>query len=96
MNHHQVPLPGIIENKILCIRDTNVMLDYDLAALNEVETKRINEQIKRNRKRFPPDFMFQLSEDELEILKSQFATSRWGGRRKPPYGFTERWATGNR
>jgi hypothetical protein len=65
------------------------MLDSDLAELYEVETRRINEQVKRNLNRFPEDFMFQLTEIEFENLKSQFATSSWGGRRKLPYAFTE-------
>jgi hypothetical protein len=65
------------------------MLDRDLALLYEVETKRINEQIKRNSARFPENFMFQLNEIEYENLKSQNATSSWGGSRKLPYAFTE-------
>ena len=65
------------------------MLDTDLALLYDVETKRINEQVKRNSNRFPEDFMFQLSEEEWNILKSQNATSSWGGRRTLPYVFTE-------
>ena len=65
------------------------MIDEDLAELYEVETKRLNEQVKRNKDRFPEDFMFQLSKNEFEILKSQNATSSWGGRRLPPYVFTE-------
>ena len=65
------------------------MLDSDLADLYGVETRRLNEQIKRNIERFPEDFMFQLTEPEFENLKSQFATSSWGGRRKLPYAFTE-------
>ena len=79
----------IISNKIYLIRDQNVMLDKDLAELFEVETKRVNEQVKRNFSKFPEHFMFQLNEDEFEILKSQFATSSWGGTRKLPYAFTE-------
>lgn len=55
------------------------MIDEDLAELYEVETKRLNEQVKRNKDRFPEDFMFQLSKNEFEILKSQNATSSWGG-----------------
>ncbi|PHR27180.1 MAG: DNA-binding protein [Fluviicola sp.] len=78
-----------ISNKIFQLREVNVMLDFDLAELYQVETKRINEQVKRNTNRFPNDFMFQLTEDEHENLKSQNATSSWGGRRKPPYAFTE-------
>jgi len=65
------------------------MLDEDLAQMYSVETKRLNEQVKRNGGRFPQDFMFQLTQQEYEILKSQNATSSWGGRRKPPYAFTE-------
>jgi len=65
------------------------MLDRDLAELYSVETKRLNEQVKRNLSRFPEDFMFQLSEIEFQNLKSQFATSSWGGIRKLPYVFTE-------
>ena len=65
------------------------MLHFDLAELYQVETRRLNEAVKRNIKRFPKDFMFQLNVDEWIILKSQFATSRWGGTRKLPYAFTE-------
>ena len=79
----------MIVTKIYFIRGQKVMLDEDLAELYQVETKRLNEQVKRNIGRFPEDFMFQLSENELEILKSQIATSSWGGRRKLPYAFTE-------
>lgn len=79
----------VISNKIYFIRNQKVMLDRDLAALYEVETKRINEQIKRNSARFPENFMFQLNEVEYENLKSHFATSSWGGSRKLPFAFTE-------
>ncbi|MBK7123628.1 MAG: ORF6N domain-containing protein [Chitinophagaceae bacterium] len=65
------------------------MLDSDLSALYQVETRRLNEQVTRNKERFPEDFMFQLTGDEYEKLISQFATSSWGGRRKLPYAFTE-------
>jgi len=66
------------------------MLDSDLAEIYGTTTKRLNEQVKRNKDRFPPAFMFQLSYQEFADLKSQFATSRsWGGRRKPPNVFTE-------
>ena len=78
-----------ILNKILLIRGEKVMLDSDLAQLYGVETRRLNEQVKRNLDRFPDDFMFQLTEDEYSNLMSQFATSSWGGRRKMPYAFTE-------
>ena len=65
------------------------MLDADLAELYGVETRRLNEQVSRNSERFPEDFMFQLTDEEFANLKSQFATSSWGGRRKLPYVFTE-------
>ena len=88
--HQQLVLSqGEISTKIFRIREQNVMLDSDLATLYDVETKRINEQVKRNTSRFPSDFMFQLTENEFEILKSQNATSSWGGRRKLPFAFTE-------
>lgn len=64
-----------IRNKIYEIRGQKVMLDRDLAALYGVETRRLNEQVKRNVERFPEDFMFQLTKGEWEILKSQIATS---------------------
>lgn len=79
----------IIMNKIFSIRGQKVMIDSDLSELYGVETRRLNEQVKRNILRFPEDFMFQLTEDEFSNLKSQIATSRWGGRRKLPYVFTE-------
>lgn len=78
-----------IINKIYTIRGQKVMLDRDLAELYLVDTKRLNEQVKRNLKRFPDDFMFQLTSAEFEILKSQIATSSWGGVRKLPFVFTE-------
>jgi len=78
-----------IETRILTIRGEKVMLDADLAELYGVETKRLNEQVRRNIERFPEDFMFQLTNKELANLRSQFATSSWGGRRSPPYAFTE-------
>jgi phage regulator Rha-like protein len=65
------------------------MIDSDLAVLYGVETKRLNEQVRRNIKRFPGDFAFLLTRQEVMILKSQIATSRWGGKRKLPYAFTE-------
>ena len=65
------------------------MLDRDLAVLYEVPTKVLNQAVKRNISRLPADFMFQLTSDEFEILKSQFVTSSWGGVRKRPFAFTE-------
>ena len=83
-------LPGEkIERLIYLIRSQKVMLDIDLANLYEVETRRLNEQVKRNKNRFPDDFMFQLTRYEFNNLKSQIATSSWGGRRTLPYAFTE-------
>ncbi|MBK6276230.1 MAG: ORF6N domain-containing protein [Saprospirales bacterium] len=95
----------IVINKILFIRGKKVMLDKDLAEMYGVLTKRLNEQVKRNIKRFPSDFMFQLTKEEAENLisqnaissskiktknlKSQIATSSYGGTRKLPYAFTE-------
>jgi len=76
---------------IYLIRKQKVLLDSDLAALYGVTTKRLNEQVRRNRDRFPSDFMFRLTEAEVERLRSQFATSKHerGGRRYAPYAFTE-------
>jgi hypothetical protein len=83
-----IPLERV-ERVILLIRGQKVILDADLAALYGVTTKRFNEQVKRNRERFPEDFMFQLTKKEAEILRSQFAASSWGGRRYLPFAFTE-------
>ncbi len=79
----------IIQNKIFEIRGHRVMLDFDLAELYRVETKRLKEAVKRNIRRFATDFMFELSKDEFESLRSQFATSKRGGTRYMPYAFTE-------
>ncbi len=82
-----------IERCILFIRDQKVMLDKDLAELYGVETKRLIEAVKRNIRRFPDDFMFQLNKEENDLLRSQIATSNIstgrGGRRYAPYAFTE-------
>ena len=80
-----------ISEKILIIRNQKVMIDKDLAMLYGVETKRLNEQVKRNIARFPSDFMFQLDKEEFEVWKSQFATSKSARKsiRKRPYVFTE-------
>jgi hypothetical protein len=79
----------VVMSKIYLVRGYKVMLDNDLAELYGVDTKRLNEQVKRNIERFPEDFMVQLNQEEFENLKSQIATSSWGGRRKLPYVFTE-------
>jgi hypothetical protein len=78
-----------IAQSIIVLRGQRVLLDSDLAALYKVETRRLNEQVRRNKDRFPADFIFEVTDDEFEILMSQFATSRWGGRRKRPFAFTE-------
>jgi hypothetical protein len=78
-----------IQNMIYEIRGLKVMLDSNLAALYQVETKYLKRIVKRNIQRFPTDFMFQLSKDEWENLRCQFDTSRWGGSRYLPYAFTE-------
>lgn len=80
-----------IEGSILLIRGHKVLIDVHLAALYGVTTKRLNEQVRRNRARFPEDFMFQLTTEEVASLRSQFATSNKGrgGRRYAPYAFTE-------
>lgn len=81
----------IIERMIYVIRDQKVMLDSDLAELYEVDTKVLNQAVKRNITRFPKDFMFQLTITECDSLRSQFVTSKAGrgGRRYMPYVFTE-------
>ena len=83
-----------VSRGILAIRGQKVLLDADLARLYGVSTGRLIEQVKRNRNRFPQDFLFQLTDQELTNLKSQFAISSlpvrsWGGRRNAPYAFTE-------
>ena len=80
-----------ILKSIIVIRGIKVILDSDLAQLYDVETRRLNEQVRRNIDKFPKDFMFQLTKEEFLNLKSQIATSSsgWGGRRKPPLVFTE-------
>lgn len=75
--------------KIHLIRGQKVMLDQDLAALYGIETKAFNQAVKRNIERFPEDFMFELTPEEFEYLRSQVVTSSWGGRRYLPKAFTE-------
>ena len=91
MNGQMVVVPAErIERAIFSIRGEKMMLDSDLAELYGVETKRLNEQVRRNPNRFPPDFMFQLTAEEWESLRSQFATLKRGEHRKYlPYAFTE-------
>ncbi len=78
-----------IGQSIRVIRDLKVMLDSDLAELYGVETRVLVQAVKRNVERFPADFMFRLTAKEFDDLKSQIVTSSWGGRRTPPYAFTE-------
>jgi hypothetical protein len=91
MSKSQAALTPPVESKILALRGHKVILDTDLAELYGVPVKRLNEQVKRNRERFPADFMFQVNAEELESLRSQNATSKpsRGGRRYAPYAFTE-------
>jgi hypothetical protein len=89
-----VPAPLVaplqLDRKIFLVRGERVLLDADLAELYGVETKALVQAVKRNPLRFPADFMFQLTGEELGILRSQFVTSgSWGGRRYAPYAFTE-------
>ena len=78
-----------IQSKIYEIRGQKVILDFDLAELYQSDTRSLNQAVKRNIKRFPLDFMFQLTTDEWSVLMSQFVTSSWGGTRKRPFAFTE-------
>ena len=91
MNKSAIVLAQRVSRKILVLRNQKVILDTDLAALYGVSVKRLNEQVKRNPKRFPPDFLFTLTEPEYEKLRSQSATSSstHGGRRYLPHAFTE-------
>ncbi len=79
----------LILSKIYQVRGYKVMLDMDLAEIYGVETKQLKRAVRRNYKRFPPDFMFELSQKEFENLRSQFGTSSWGGLRYSPMAFTE-------
>ena len=82
MIKEEVAIQERIAKSIYQIRNQKVMIDNELADMYGVETKVLNQAVKRNLERFPQDFMFQLSADEWEILRSQNVTSRWGGRRK--------------
>ncbi len=90
MRKQSVATPAGIEQLILLIRREKVILDADLALLYAVETRVLVQAVRRNIQRFPPDFMFQLNKREFDDLRSQSVTSSgWGGRRHPPYVFTE-------
>jgi len=86
-------LGRFIQNKIYEVRGQKVMLDFDLAQLYEVETRILNQAIKRNLNSFPENFMFRLTKEEWENLTSQIVMSSWGGRRNLPYAFTEHGVT---
>ena len=77
----------IINNKIYIIRNQKVMLDFDLAFLYQIETKVIKQAVRRNVERFPDDFMFELTKEEFDNLRSQFVTSSYGGTRYMPFAF---------
>ena len=83
-----IPIEAI-SSKIYFVRKHRVMLDRDLAELYGVETSQLKRAVKRNIDRFPPDFMFELTKEELEDWRCQFGTSSWGGTRYPPMAFTE-------
>ena len=88
-NCDQLPMATDIQPMIRVIRGQQVIIDRDLALLYGVETRALNQAVKRNIERFPDDFMFQLDKEDVEILKSQNVTSSWGGDRRLPYAFTE-------
>ena len=79
----------LVTSKIYIVRNKKIMLDRDLAELYDVETKVLNQAVKRNIERFPEEFMFQLTTEEFEILKSQIVTSSWGGTRYLPMSLAE-------
>lgn len=86
----EITIPDeIITNKIYLIRSHKVMIDKDLSELYQVETKQLKRQVRRNIERFPEDFMFELTKQEFDNLRSQFGTSNWGGNRYAPLVFTE-------
>ena len=84
-----IPTEEVLISRIHTIRHQKVMLDSDIAEIYGVSTTRLNQQVSRNIDKFPEDFMFQLTDSELQNLMLQNATSSWGGRRKLPYAFTE-------
>jgi len=90
MGQIQALVPAeVVDSIIVVVRGEKVILDRDIARLYEVETRTLMQAVKRNKERFPKDFMFQLTVKETAILRYQFGTSRWGGSRYRPYAFTE-------
>lgn len=81
--------PEIIQNRIFDVRGHRIILDFHLAEMYNVETKRLKEAVRRNKERFPSDFMFELTQKEWQNLRTQFASSSWGGSRYHPFAFTE-------
>ena len=88
-----IPTEEVIISRIYTLRHQKVMFDFDLAEMYGVSTRRLKEAVRRNIERFPEDFMFELTQDEFQTLRSQFATSKTnetrGGSRYPPFAFTE-------
>ena len=89
MRTHASIIPSRIEEAIVLLRGQKVLLDFTLAGLYGVETRTLVQAVQRNRDRFPADFMFQLTDQEVAILRSQIVISSWGGRRYLPFAFTE-------
>jgi hypothetical protein len=90
MTRHSTLVPEVIERRILLIRGQKVMLDSHLAELYGVEVKVLKRAVRRNRDRFPTDFMLELTKEEHEVLRSQFGTLRWGEHAKYlPFVFSE-------
>lgn len=89
MEKNDVIIQERVAKSIYLVRDQKVMMDSELAEMYNVATKVLNQAVKRNSDRFPDDFMFQLTKKEWDDLRSHFVTSSWGGRRTPPYVFTE-------
>jgi hypothetical protein len=89
MSKDAAAAPAEVASRIFVVRGQRILLDMDLAALYGVTVRRLNEQVRRNGERFPEGFVHALTNQEVANLKSQFATSSWGGRRKAPLAFTE-------
>ena len=84
-----IPNEEVIISRIYTLRHQKVMFDFDLAEMYGIETKRLKHAVRRNIERFPEDFMFELTMEEFQNLRTQFASSSWGGSRYPPFAFTE-------
>ena len=83
------PTEESVISKIYIVKNQRVMMDFDLAEIYGIETKRLKEAVRRNIERFPEDFMFELTQHEFQNLRTQIASSSWGGSRYPPFAFTE-------